>query len=131
MRKLLYRILPPLILQVFFVFILLVALETYFPGEFWGQLFFGFFGLLFLNIMFDWFLRKFYKIDTEKNSGYSKTRNCEVAQNYLIILIVFALSALGGILSQGNIAHIIWAGIPLSIIWTLLLKYGVSGLRAK
>ena len=125
MRKLLYRKLPPLVLQIFSVFILLVALETYFPGEFWGQLIFGFFGLLFLNVMFDWFLRKFYKIDTEKNSGYSKTRNREVARNYLIILIVFVLSAFGSILSQGNIAHIIWAGVPLSFIWALLLRCGV------
>ena len=125
MKKLLYRILPPLVLQIFVVFILLTSLETYFPGELWNQLFFGFLGLLFLNIMFDWFLRKLYKIDTEKNSGHSKARNREVARNYIVILSILILSAMGGVLSQGNITHIAWAGTPLVIVWALLLRYGV------
>ncbi len=125
MKKLLYRVLPPLTIQVFVIFILLIALEVYFPGELWNQLFFGFLGLLFLNIMFDYFLRKFYKIDIEKNSGHSKIRNREVARNYIVILTILVLSAMGGILSQGDIAHVVWAGTPLMLVWALLLRYGV------
>ena len=123
MRTFIFRTLPPLALQLITVFLLLVMLETYFPGEFWHQLFFGFMALVFLNVMFDWFLRKFYKVDTAKGSGYSTPRNREVSRNYLVVLGLFILSFMGAVLSQGDIAHVIWAGAPLCAIWALLLRF--------
>lgn len=114
----------PKTIHVFLVFIGLSVLETLFPGQLLTNIFIGSYAFLFLNVGLDALYRKLYLIDPTEGSGCSYERNQHLAKGYLISGTLLFLASLGGLISSGNITHIAWAGIPLSIIWFLLTKYG-------
>jgi len=114
------------IVQAIIIFLLLSSLTYFLPWDLGGQIIAGFFALLFVSVFFDYYLKRVNKIDLEVDSGYSDLRNTIIAKGYLGITILLFLAATGSVLSRNPAPQTALIGIPLLLIWFVLLKYGLK-----